>query len=259
MEKKLFDVRNNLLYLLILRWASLAHVALILVLGLDIGPPLVFLALTAYVFILTMFWGRLTKFVREHSCWLHVDLLIAGALIAITGGAWKSSYYMYAYTCLMVFPFFVSMRRSALATALFSVYYTLGLFAHEGLVAEVVRKQQLDSLLSNYVTFFLVVMFFGYPASVLKNIESVKTSTARLRTHVNETQILLAVTGRSQNLTARESEVLALLQRGMTNAEIATALYLSEKTVKNHLYSIYRKLGVSSRSEAMLQSSPAKL
>ncbi|MDP2210375.1 MAG: helix-turn-helix transcriptional regulator [Candidatus Aquicultor sp.] len=259
METKLFDVRNNLVYLLILRWASLVHVAIILALGLDVGPPLIFLGLTAYVLVLTMFWGSLTEFVREHPHLLHLDLFIAGALIAITGGAWKSSYYMYAYTCLMVFPFFVSMRRSVVATVVFSVYYTLGLVANEGLVAGVIRNQQIDSLFSNYVAFFLVVLFFGYPACVMKKIESVTSSTVRLRTYVDETHILLAAAEGRQNLTRREAEVLTLLQRGMTNAEIATALYLSEKTVKNHVYSIYGKLGVSSRSEAMLQSSPAKL
>lgn len=259
METKLFDVRNNLVYLLILRWASLVHVAIILALGLDIGPPLIFLGLTAYVLVLTMFWGSLTEFVREHPRLLHLDLFIAGALIAVTGGAWKSSYYMYAYTCLMVFPFFVSMKKSVVATVLFSAYYTLGLVVNEGLVAGVVRNQQIDSLFSNYVAFFLVVLFFGYPACVMKKIEGVESSTARLRTYVDETQILLAVAVGRQNLTTRESEVLALLHRGMTNAEIAATLYLSEKTVKNHLYSSYRKLGVNSRSEAMLQSLPTEL
>jgi DNA-binding CsgD family transcriptional regulator len=258
MELKLFDARNNLVYLLILRWVALLHIAIILVLGLDIGPPVIFLGLIAYVFVLTMFWGTLTEFVREHPRMLHIDLFIAGALIAGTSGAWKSSYYMYAYTCLMVFPFFVSMRKSVVATAIFSVYYTVGLIANQGLVTDVARNQQLDSLFSNYVTFFLVVLFFGYPASVMKKIESVKTSTTRLRSYIDETHILLAAAERRQNLTPRESEVLALLNRGMTNAEIAATLYLSEKTVKNHLYSVYRKLGVSSRAEAILQSVPTK-
>ncbi|MBS3908533.1 MAG: response regulator transcription factor [Actinobacteria bacterium] len=206
-----------------------------------------------------MFWGTVTEFVRDRPRLLHVDLLIAGALIAVTGGAWKSSYYMYAYTCLMVFPFFVSMRTSVAATAAFSAYYTFALVVNEGLVAGVVSSRQIDSLLSNYVAFFLVVLFFGYPASVMKKIESVKTSTARLRTYIDETHILLAAAGRRQSLTPRESEVLTLLRRGMTNAEIAATLYLSKKTVKNHLSSIYRKLGVSSRPEAMLQSLPTEL
>ena len=52
-------------------------------------------------------------------------------------------------------------------------------------------------------------------------------------------------------LTRREQELVELLALGATNAEIATRLALSEKTVKNHLNHIYAKLGTSSRVEAI--------
>ncbi len=53
-------------------------------------------------------------------------------------------------------------------------------------------------------------------------------------------------------LTNREREVLLLVARGMTNQQIAASLYISEKTVKNHLSSIFEKLGVSDRTNAAL-------
>ena len=54
-------------------------------------------------------------------------------------------------------------------------------------------------------------------------------------------------------LTAREREVMEqLLHAGGTNAQIAHALHLSEKTVKAHLASAFRKLGVRSRAAAVL-------
>jgi LuxR family transcriptional regulator, maltose regulon positive regulatory protein len=56
----------------------------------------------------------------------------------------------------------------------------------------------------------------------------------------------------AQNLTARELELLAELPTLGTNEEIAAALVVSVNTVKTHLRSIYRKLGVSTRREAML-------
>lgn len=53
-------------------------------------------------------------------------------------------------------------------------------------------------------------------------------------------------------LTPGETEVLSLLAHGMSNREIAQHLFLSEKTVRNRLSVIFRKLGVKSRSQAIL-------
>ncbi|GGM41513.1 LuxR C-terminal-related transcriptional regulator [Dactylosporangium sucinum] len=54
-------------------------------------------------------------------------------------------------------------------------------------------------------------------------------------------------------LTDRERDVLDLLSAGRSNAAIAERLGLTEKTVKNHLYNIFAKLGVSSRTEAVVR------
>ena len=53
-------------------------------------------------------------------------------------------------------------------------------------------------------------------------------------------------------LSYREREVLQLVASGLTNSAIAARLYLSESTVKTHLSSSFRKLGVTSRAEAAL-------
>ncbi len=55
-----------------------------------------------------------------------------------------------------------------------------------------------------------------------------------------------------KGLTPREKEVLSLLTTGCTNKEIAKALFISEKTVKSHLNSIFRKLDVTRRLQAIL-------
>jgi DNA-binding NarL/FixJ family response regulator len=51
-------------------------------------------------------------------------------------------------------------------------------------------------------------------------------------------------------LSARELEIVLLAARGLSNDQIATALHISEATVKRHLANIYPKMGVSSRGEA---------
>jgi DNA-binding NarL/FixJ family response regulator len=53
-----------------------------------------------------------------------------------------------------------------------------------------------------------------------------------------------------ENLTAREREILGLAAHGLTNAQIGKQLWVTEQTVKFHLSNIYRKLGVSNRTEA---------
>ena len=58
----------------------------------------------------------------------------------------------------------------------------------------------------------------------------------------------------SAGLTERQVEVLRMLSRGLANKEIGEALGLAENTVKVHLGHIYRTLGVSSRTAALLKA-----
>lgn len=53
-------------------------------------------------------------------------------------------------------------------------------------------------------------------------------------------------------LTKREKEVLAYVADGLSNKEIAMNLNITERTVKNHLFSIYRKIDVSDRTQAAI-------
>ena len=62
-----------------------------------------------------------------------------------------------------------------------------------------------------------------------------------------------AVEALSEPLTAREDEVLALVGRGLPNKLIARELSISEHTVKFHVSSVYAKLGVTNRAEAVSQ------
>jgi DNA-binding NarL/FixJ family response regulator len=77
------------------------------------------------------------------------------------------------------------------------------------------------------------------------------------RVHSGETVIppslltKLTMTLSSESLTGRELEVLSLLARGKSNKEIAAILSISEATVKAHLRSIFSKLNVLSRTEAI--------
>jgi DNA-binding NarL/FixJ family response regulator len=60
-------------------------------------------------------------------------------------------------------------------------------------------------------------------------------------------------------LTNREHEVLDLVAQGRSNTEIATHLYLSQKTVRNHISNIFTKLQVADRAQAIVQAREAGL
>ena len=89
----------------------------------------------------------------------------------------------------------------------------------------------------------------GPPDDVVKAIRAVHAGgrliapdvAARLADRVN-----------SPSLTTREISVLELVAKGLSNKEIAAALFLAEDTVKNHLKHVFAKLEVSDRTEAVL-------
>ncbi|HWR09568.1 response regulator transcription factor [Sporomusa sp.] len=64
---------------------------------------------------------------------------------------------------------------------------------------------------------------------------------------------------KGERLTYREVEVLQLIGHGMSNQEIAQKLFLSEKTVKNHLTNIFRKVNVVDRTQAVLYAIRQKI
>ncbi|HVU90708.1 MAG TPA: LuxR C-terminal-related transcriptional regulator, partial [Jatrophihabitans sp.] len=68
-----------------------------------------------------------------------------------------------------------------------------------------------------------------------------------------------ATRANSLGLTARESEVLALVADGLTNAEIGQRLFLSAKTVGHHVSALLRKTGAPSRARAVAAARRAGL
>lgn len=98
----------------------------------------------------------------------------------------------------------------------------------------------------------------GASAFISKRVDPEELPKALLAAHEEtvsepigrpEHGLMLAV--RESGLTVRELEILRALSEGNSNKEIAKLLWLAEQTVKFHLTNIYRKLNVSSRTEAV--------
>lgn len=90
-------------------------------------------------------------------------------------------------------------------------------------------------------------------AELLKTLRLVAAGQSTLDATTNQKVIARMnsiASGADNDLTEREREVLALVSRGYTNKQIAEALYMSEKTARNHVSHILEKLGLSRRSEA---------
>ena len=79
----------------------------------------------------------------------------------------------------------------------------------------------------------------GLAASMLDEVRKIETATAPEAERV---------------VTKREEEVLQLIADGCSTSEVAQQLYISQKTVKNHLASIYQKLDARDRTQAVLRA-----
>jgi DNA-binding NarL/FixJ family response regulator len=116
----------------------------------------------------------------------------------------------------------------------------------------VADEGNLDSLISNFIAFFLTAIYFGYPAYLLDRLARCQKEATVVREYLEGLQRELGLAFELSPLTKREIEILKLLAKGKTNQEIGAYLNISEETVKSHLQKIYRKLNVSSRTEAVL-------
>jgi DNA-binding NarL/FixJ family response regulator len=61
---------------------------------------------------------------------------------------------------------------------------------------------------------------------------------------------------KAKGLSNREAEVSHLVAKGLSNKEVASKLFITEKTVKFHLSNIYPKLGIKSRAQLIVVSLP---
>jgi DNA-binding NarL/FixJ family response regulator len=101
----------------------------------------------------------------------------------------------------------------------------------------------------------------GVKGYLSKTLPASELVAALERVHAGETIVSAEVgtgpiagewPGREEGLTPREAEVLALITQGLSNNEIAAQTHLSINSVKSYIRTGYRKIGVTSRSQAVL-------
>lgn len=131
---------------------------------------------------------------------------------------------------------------------------------------EAIRRDTPSALLIVLTTFgtdhdICAAIKAGAKAYMLKDAQREELLDCIRAVHAGETRIppllvaKLAAEVSGETLTNRELEVLALLARGRSNKNIALRLSISETTVKSHLHSVFNKLRVLSRTEAIAVAS----
>ncbi len=126
------------------------------------------------------------------------------------------------------------------------------------------RKQRVLILtIHNEIEYLMKAVSIGVEGYVLKDAESAVLKKAIYKVHSGEEYIDYTMVPllneriaqekekvEEEKLTRREIEVLKLLAEGLFNKEIAYKLSISEKTVKNHVSNIFKKIGVFDRTQA---------
>ena len=128
------------------------------------------------------------------------------------------------------------------------------------------RQKVLLLTIHNEVEYLMRAVDIGVSGYLLKDSESAILKEAIYAVFEGENYIDAAMTpllkeqlylrelqkeeGKDKQLSSREMEVLRALAEGLYNKEIASKLQISEKTVKNHVSNIFKKIGVSDRTQA---------
>lgn len=137
-----------------------------------------------------------------------------------------------------------------------------------GLAATLIIKKELPAIKVIAITIYedeevVEMVKAGVSAYILKDVAGSelistihKVMAGEVVIHPRVAHRLIKELVRNENkkdeikLTRREKDVLALLVQGSNNRNIANIMFISEKTVKNHLTSIFRKLSVKDRTQA---------
>jgi DNA-binding NarL/FixJ family response regulator len=88
------------------------------------------------------------------------------------------------------------------------------------------------------------------PAQVLRAVEVVQKGELAAPRQLLQYYLSQNENPKLGDLTARQREILEMVVEGLSNAQIARRLYLSESTIKQHLRAVYKELGVRNRTQA---------
>ena len=156
---------------------------------------------------------------------------------------------------LLVYTIFERRREMTLAAALYSALH------HErtGGGAEEPPEKISDLFTQDEIAVALLMIDGKMRSEITRSLNlSAAEADSRLNSIRNKIRLMgdpdpvIAAAVAEYSLTRRETDMLRCLRRGMSNAEIAAELFLSEDTVKSHVRNLFKKLGISTRKDIKL-------
>jgi DNA-binding CsgD family transcriptional regulator len=245
---------NSYAYIIVaIRWLTLLNAFVLLFVWPSLQLFLVFCIIVSYNLILSAAWERTSDLIRRYPKLAAIDLTLAAISLWFTGATWKSPYYPYLILSLVIAIFFLGFKKGLFALLYTICLYTAGILGNGRVFHEMIRQDNAILLFSSYLGIVLVAVFFGFPASIVRTMERKREEIKNVENNITYTKNLIhSIEDGRIELSIREIEILDKLSRGKSNKQIAGELRLSENTIKNHLYRIYKKIGINSRTAAII-------
>lgn len=192
---------------------------------------------------------------RRQPAWL---ILVAGLTISALwlDGGWRSSFYLASYVAVVLAAVTAGLRWSLACALLAAAGYVAGLAINGYTWTELRALKDADSIIANTGGYLIAAVGLALPVSWLGGY------VARINQVLQEAKVASGVAGdgpvvvdpaltrlRTKTLSVREVEVAQLVAAGLTNHDIASRLYLSDRTVQSHVRNAMRKSSASNRAE----------
>jgi len=233
-------------FLLAYRWASLAFALIFILIQRNITWWIIIVAI-AYNAVATIYLKHCKLDCQRYPSLLFFDLVICAFFVVAGGYAAPvqalNPFFLHAFTPLLSIAISYQVADGLLAAVILSISY---FFAPSGGSTEVLAFSEFtDTHVANLLSFFFIAVIVSQVADVIK--------AKLLDQAVPEMCEFSGVDVDSgiEKLSIREKEILFMLSRGASNKEIADALFVNEKTIKNYTSRIYKKLGIKSRTSVI--------
>ncbi|HEY3374275.1 MAG TPA: response regulator transcription factor [Candidatus Aquicultor sp.] len=249
----MINLRVSLFHLLIVRLLTLLDVVFLLSIKISRASLTLLIVAFIYNLVLLVLWRRISNAIETRRYLFLIDLTVTASFIWFSCGFFSSPFFLYSLASIFLSSFFLkNMRYVVGSTLYFIALLNVGLLFDKAALGELIKNQDFDVLITSYMGIMTIAMISGYPACIVQRINKLRQDTASLRQEIQDTEAFISTITNPPVLSNREFEILTHISKGKSNQQISQDLFISEHTVKSHLHRIYKKLGISSREEAVI-------